>query len=152
MQQSPKVIWTHIHQHTLSCLRVRVEIIGPSPAGAWGLTQHRVCYICLTAGKLESLLWKLFARAAFLNLPSIFTHCVSLVARLDSYRVIFIHLTPEEYIGLGFGYLPALEIAGLVPSNPLQFAYWWRWGTVSHLMSWSEIIVFQLSDLTWLYN
>lgn len=57
------------------------------------------------------------------SLPSVFTRCIFLVAKLDSYRVIFIPLTPEEYIRLGFGYLPALEIAGLVPSNPLQFAY-----------------------------
>lgn len=54
MQLSPKVTWTGVGQHTLSSLRLRVELIGPSPAQAWGLPQHRVCYICLTAGKLES--------------------------------------------------------------------------------------------------
>lgn len=69
-QPSPKVIWTGTHQHTWSCLRARVEIIGPSPARAWGLPQHHVCYNYLTAGKLESLPWNLFTGAAVFSLPS----------------------------------------------------------------------------------
>lgn len=124
MQWSPKVIWTGVlsaHMGLSQGKGLRSPV--PAQLGAWGLPQHHVCYNYLAAGKLESLPQNLFTGAVgfFFSLPShlhllCFPHC-------QTGFLQFIHLAPEEYIGLGFGYLPALEIAGLVPSNPLQFAY-----------------------------
>lgn len=95
---------------------------------------------------------ELFTRSAFFLLLAILLPLLHFLCCQTGFSQGGIHPShPEDCIGLGWA--PASTGDSWVsPSNPLQFAYWWRWGTVSQLILWSEIIIFPPSDLTWLYN
>lgn len=95
---------------------------------------------------------ELFTRSSFFLLFVILLPLLHFLCCQTGFSQGGIHPShPEDCIGLGWA--PAsFGDSWVSPSNPLQFAYWWRWGTVSHLILRSEIIIFPPSDLTWLYN
>lgn len=72
--------------------------------------QLRSCLLCLklylAPGELRNFTAELFTRTAwffvFFFWSSFFLCCIFFVAKLDSYKVVFIHLTPKDYIGLGW--------------------------------------------------
>lgn len=88
------------HQHTWSHDSQQVLVLSVPP-------QLGNCLLCLKfdliPGELRNFATELFTRTAyFFSLPSFFPCCVFFVAKLDSYEVVFIHLTREDFIGLGW--------------------------------------------------